>query len=122
MNTRALTDADLQSRVVLLDFWAAWCVPCVSNLPRMQSYADALKDKPFTVIGVHYEDAPPDYVAVYLRDQGIHFPIAIDTGATFKRFAIPHFPSYVLIDKAGAVQWQGDEPPSLEAIAVLLNQ
>lgn len=120
LNSAALTSDDLRDRVVLLDFWAAWCGPCVRNLPKMQSLAQSFKDKPFTLIGVHY-DAAPAHVAPYLRDQGVTFPIAIDTGDTFRRYVIKHFPTYVLIDRQGMVVRVADEPPSPELISALLD-
>lgn len=115
-----LVNAQLDRRVVLLDFWAAWCVPCVRNLPTMQSYADAFKDQPFTLIGVHYSEAP--HVEMYLRDQNIQFPVAIDTGETFKRFGVVMIPTYVLIDKQGNVRSTGNEPPAKERIAELIAE
>lgn len=121
VNSPALTDDDLRDHVVLLDFWAAWCMPCVRNLPKMQAIADAFKDKPFTLIGVHY-DATPAHVALYLRDQGVKFPVAIDSGETFRRFAIEHFPTYILIDKNGNTVRVANEPPSAELITALLGE
>ena len=112
----------LRGKVVLLDFWASWCLPCVHNLPKLQEYATAFKDKPFRVIGVHYDATDfKQNIALYLRDQGVLFPVAIDSGETFKRFAITRLPTYVLIGKNGEIAAQSSEPPSREAIAALLD-
>ena len=119
--TVPVSDSDLRDRVVLLDFWAAWCTPCIRNLPEMQSTADAFKGRPFAIVGVHHEETSGQ-IGLYLRDQGVLFPVAIDTGATFKRFAISRMPTYVLIDKKGAVRFQSNEPPPREVIASLLGE
>ena len=120
MNSAPLGDTELGHRVVLLDFWAVWCMPCVRNLQTLQSYADSFKGQPFTLIGVHYSEAP--HVEMYLHDQGIQFPVAIDNGDTFKRFGIVTIPTYILLDKQGNVRSTGNEPPSKEKIAELLAE
>lgn len=120
MNSAALGDPELANRVVLLDFWATWCMPCVRNLATMQSYAESFKDKPFTLIGVHYSET--HNVELYLRDQGVQFPVAIDSGDTFKRFAISVIPTYILIDKQGKIRSTTNEPPPKEKIAALLAE
>lgn len=110
---------ETERRVVLLDFWATWCAPCLRNLPEMQSYSTEFKD--LTVIGVHHVTTSPQ-LPFYLRDQGVDFPIAIDTGDTFKRFSILRVPTYVLIDKRGLVRFVSNEPPAKGVIAGLLSE
>jgi thiol-disulfide isomerase/thioredoxin len=119
--TKEVTDADLRDRVVLLDFWAAWCTPCIRNLPEMQAVADELKGQPFSLVGVHHEETSGQ-IGLYLRDQGVLFPVAIDTGATFRQFSVYRMPTYVLIDKKGTVRYWSNEPPARSVIAGLLGE
>ena len=49
-----ITLDDLEGRVVLLDFWATWCVPCQQFLPRLQKLAADLKGEPFTIVSVSW--------------------------------------------------------------------
>ena len=122
LNTAPVPDEDLQGKVVLLDFWASWCLPCVHGLPKMQSLSVAYKDNPaLRIVGVHYQENATDRIALYLRDQGVLFPIAIDRGDTFKRFAITRVPTYVLIGRDGSIVAQSSEPPSKEIIDAALK-
>src|SRR5437867_1843503 len=95
INSPPLTDADVQGHVVLIDFWATWCLPCVMSLPTLQSYSDTFKEKPFTIIGVHYK-SPGIRILPYLRDHNVRYPIAIDDGTTWRRYAVTVFPTYFL--------------------------
>ena len=56
INGRRVTLDELRGRVVLLDFWATWCVPCQQFLPQLQRLAADLKGEPFTVISVSWDE------------------------------------------------------------------
>src|SRR5688572_28929850 len=45
--------ADYRGRVVMLDFWATWCGPCVQAIPHIQKVANKFADKPVTVLGIN---------------------------------------------------------------------
>jgi thiol-disulfide isomerase/thioredoxin len=51
-NGKPLTDADLKGRVVLLDFWAVWCGPCIATFPHLREWNEKYKDKGLTIIGL----------------------------------------------------------------------
>jgi thiol-disulfide isomerase/thioredoxin len=52
VNGRALTDEDLEGKVVLLDFWAVWCGPCVATFPDLRRWQEKYVDEGLVVIGV----------------------------------------------------------------------
>jgi thiol-disulfide isomerase/thioredoxin len=116
-----LTWEALRGKVVLVDFWATWCGPCVAKLPGTQQFHDKYRERGLVVIGIHSEQ-DADTCAAFLKEQGYTFPVALDSGKTAETFAISGWPSYFLIDRAGkVVQSFTHEPPSDDAIEALLN-
>jgi len=111
----------LRGKVVLLDFWGAWCAPCVAKLPRSEELYQKYKDRGLVVIGVHSADNAEKLKPI-LEEKKITFPVVQDRGATAERYAIEAWPTYFLIDKAGKVVWGfAHNPPEEKQIEELLR-
>ena len=69
----------LGKQVVLLNFWATWCVPCAAELPHLQTMYEANKDKGFVVLAISM-DGPESVagVAPQARQYGLTFPVLLD--------------------------------------------
>src|SRR5690349_22029239 len=48
----------LRSRVVVINFWATWCIPCVAELPELKRLAEGLQGQPFTLLTIDVEETP----------------------------------------------------------------
>ena len=99
---QALAWKDLRGKVVLLDFWATWCSPCVKKLPEVQALHEEFQGKGLVVIGIHSQQGG-EKLAEFVREHKLSFPILLDSGKTVERFLIESFPSYMLLDKRGRV-------------------
>ena len=94
---------DLKGRIVLLDFWAVWCPPCLDAFPKLTQLALDLEGEPFDLVGIalysgDYEDVGEfleAYEAVYLNVVG-------EEDLAF-RYGVIGYPTYLLIDPQGAV-------------------
>jgi thiol-disulfide isomerase/thioredoxin len=111
----------LRGQVVLLDFWGAWCGPCVAKLPRTEELHQKYKDRGLVVIGVHSANES-EKAADVLKEKAITFAVAIDRGSTAEHYAVEAWPTYFLIDKSGKVVWGfAHEPPKESQIEELLR-
>jgi peroxiredoxin len=118
---QAVSWQDLRGKVVLLDFWATWCTPCVKHLPEVQALHEKFKERGFVVLGVAAENS--ERVAEFLKDHHITFPVVQDTGKTAERFGIEAWPSYLLVDQTGkVVRGISHEVPKEEEIQRLLGK
>jgi len=92
--------------VVLLDFWATWCRPCVMSMPSIQAVATKYADKPVTVLGVNSDEPGSEkMVASFLNERKFtyrqfHGP----DGPTGRAVPLQGIPYLVLIDKNGVIQ------------------
>ena len=93
---------DLRGKVVLLDFWGTWCMPCVEKMPQVQALHEKYQDKGLVVIGVHTAQAA-ETCEEFAEKNNITFPLVLDTGKTAEHYAVSGWPSYILIDKTGRV-------------------
>ena len=116
-----------RGRVVLVNFWASWCPPCVREMPSMQRLKEKLRGKPFSILAVNTAESPQD-VRAFLTRHGIDLPVMIDAdGSTITRWKVFVFPTSYVIDTEGRIRlgvygevaW--DSPSVVEKIEALLS-
>jgi len=95
--------ANYRRRVVVLNFWATWCPPCVEETPSLEKFSVAARPLGVTVLGVSVDEnpaAPRRFASNY----HLSFPIARDPGgAVASRFGTFKFPETYIIDRSGKV-------------------
>jgi cytochrome c biogenesis protein CcmG/thiol:disulfide interchange protein DsbE len=97
------TLASLRGQVVLVNFWATWCEPCVTEMPALQRLRDQFAPR-FEILGVNYQEGPAR-IKSFIDRTGISFPIVRDTdGAVAKAWGARIFPASYVVDRTGDVR------------------
>lgn len=97
---------DLAGKVVLLDFWATWCAPCVAALPELEAIAKRYDPAKFKVISVS-GDATQPTLRLFLETHPSSITQVWDgKGKLRKLYGVLGFPTYLVIDRQGQVVHQ----------------
>ena len=102
-----VSDTLLRGRVVLVNFWATWCLPCRVEMPLLEAMANRHTAAGLSVIGFSVDRTAPDAVATFLRERGITYPVAIvgrDEETAFG--GVQGYPTSVLLDRTGRVRYK----------------
>jgi thiol-disulfide isomerase/thioredoxin len=123
INGKELKLEDMKGKVVMLDFWATWCGPCIASIPHTNEILEKYQDKGLVVLGVcHSEGA--EKMADTAKAKGIKYPVVADvSGATNKAYNVDSYPDYYFIDRAGKLRICDCKNGSIEdAIKALLAE
>lgn len=94
----------LRGRVVLVNFWATWCEPCIEEMPSMDALHRRLAAAPFEILAVNYMEGEPR-IRGFLARTPVGFPILRDSdGAVARRWQARVFPSSFVVDAAGRLR------------------
>jgi len=107
---RTFSLADGGFKVLVLDFWATWCQPCVRELPFLERLHAAEAEHGLKVVAVNYLEQL-DVAGAFVQSLGLNLPIGMHTEAMQKAFRIESMPTVVVIDARGRVRgrWGGYE-------------
>ena len=91
----------LRGKIVLLDFWATWCLPCREEMPALEKLHREYKDKGLMVVGINTEDAKS--ARSFMKKYGYTFMTLIDDGNASVIYRVEAIPTVFVIDKEGKI-------------------
>jgi peroxiredoxin len=97
--------ADYRGKVVLLDFWATWCPPCMAELPNLKKTYETYHAKGFEIIGVSGDRGRKPLVET-IANEGMTWPNLFDReqeNSLLQAFKIRAFPTIYLLDQEGKI-------------------
>lgn len=113
---RTVSLADFKGKVVLLDFWATWCEPCLSELPDLKRLHGDFKGRGFSVLGVSLDEDPQD-VPPFIRENKVPYPVLFNGSEPPPGYSLPGIPSAFLIDRGGLIVERYFGPKSYDRVA-----
>jgi peroxiredoxin len=120
--------SDMAGKVVLVNFWATWCPPCVEEIPSLQRLYRRLQPQGLEILAVDVGESA-ETMKQFLKDKPVSFPVLMDTqGDALQRWGIYAFPTTLVLDREhrvryavfGAFDWSSQEV--LDTLSPLLAQ
>lgn len=118
--------ADYDGNVILLNFWASWCPPCVEEIPSMNRMAEILGDG-FAIVSVNFQESA-EHIGDFMQMVQVDFPVLMDSdGRVSAEWRVFAFPSSFILDREGrlrysvnsAIDWE--EQDVLDAVRKLMQ-
>jgi len=97
--------SDFQGKVVVLDFWATWCPPCVKEIPHFIELYEQYKDRGFAMVGISLDRQGVSVVKSFAQKYRVNYPILMTDGQVDKAYGgITGIPTTFVIDSAGYIR------------------
>jgi len=97
---------DYRGKLVLLNFWASWCIPCKAEMPLIQEVYEKYQDRGLVVLGMNMTDLDQrEDAEKFVEETGVTFPILLDdSGSVSEAYRVISVPTSFFIDPSGVVR------------------
>lgn len=98
---------DFHGRVVLVNFWASWCIPCIKEIPSLKRLRAELSGKPFEILAINVREGK-NRVRNFAAQYRIDLPILLDAGGSqFEAWGSQVLPTTFIVDAESKVRYLG---------------
>jgi thiol-disulfide isomerase/thioredoxin len=102
--------ATMKGRVIVINFWATWCPPCIEELPSMQKLWEKTHADGLEILAVNLGE-PPDRIRAFLEsfETTLRFPILLDRdGEAFQAWGVRGLPKTFVVNKRGRIVYEAE--------------
>lgn len=105
INGNQVSLSDFDGKVVILDFWATWCPPCVKEVPHFVELYDEYKEQGFEMVGISLDAGGANDVKPFVEKMNVNYTMLIGNQDVTKEYGgIGGIPTTFVIDKAGQIR------------------
>jgi thiol-disulfide isomerase/thioredoxin len=108
---------DLKGKILVLDFYATWCGPCIAAIPHNNELMEKFKDKGVLILGVCTSDSGQEKMEEVVKKRDVKYPTAKDPKlAAQEAWKVSYYPTYAIVDRKGIVRVVGLQPTYVERV------
>ncbi|MEI6471080.1 MAG: TlpA disulfide reductase family protein [Holophagaceae bacterium] len=105
-----------KGKILLLDFWATWCGPCIAAIPHNNALAKHYAAKGVLVLGLCGSGRGEEKMPYYAQLLQLGYPTAWVSAASTKAWNVQWWPTYAIVDRAGVLRATGLQPDFVERV------
>jgi len=100
LNGKTVKLSDFKDKLIILDFWATHCPPCIQKIPDFIKLYNKYKNKGLVIIGISLDRGDVERVKRFCRNKGVNYPVVIGNYEVTKSYGgIRYIPTTFIIDK-----------------------
>ena len=106
LNGKPLNSSDFKGKILVIDFWATWCPPCVHEIPGYIEFQKKHAGDKVVLVGLSLDEGPADAVKKFANAKGINYPVAIAPQELLLQFAsVEGIPATFIVDRDGKLRF-----------------
>lgn len=114
----AATLTDFRGRVLVVNLWGTWCVPCRAELPELVELQDAYGEGNVVVLGIAVDSGEPEEIREFADGFGVDYPIwTLDMASAMEDFGAVGYPFTILVDREGTIVRRYYGPQTVETLS-----
>jgi thiol-disulfide isomerase/thioredoxin len=112
-----ISPSDMKGKVVIVDFYATWCGPCMAAIPHNNELLKKYKEQGLVIVGVCTSTKGQEKMEQTVKDRSIEYPTARDPQLKSQEtWAVHYYPTYAIVDRKGIVRIIGLQPDHVEQV------
>jgi peroxiredoxin len=116
LNDGPITLSDLERQVVVIDFWATWCSPCVESLGSLQHLHEHYASQDVVVLAINVGETR-DEIADFVADHGYTFSVLLDMDDRVRdTYGVQRIPHTLIVDRNGKIHYVPGGPGDVEDV------